>query len=85
MPSRRDRPLTLFNRCRNCVAPHVRHAHSSSISRRMRLSGDQPWVSAYATLMAENTLNTKLDIDHAFQAWSDKLSLRLVQIGICRI
>jgi hypothetical protein len=35
------------------------------------------------TSMAGNTLNTKLDIDHAFQAWSDQLASRLVQSGIC--
>lgn len=35
------------------------------------------------TSMVENTLDTKLDIDHAFQAWSNQLASRLGQIGIC--
>jgi Protein of unknown function (DUF3313) len=36
------------------------------------------------TAMAENTLDTKLDIDHAFVAWSNQLASRLVQVGVCR-
>ena len=40
---------------------------------------------AGTTSMAENTLNSKLDIDHAFQAWSEQLASRLVQTGICRM
>lgn len=35
------------------------------------------------TSLAENTLNSQLDIDHAFQAWSDQLASRLVQTAIC--
>jgi hypothetical protein len=35
------------------------------------------------TAMAENTLDTKLDIDHAFVAWSNQLASRLVQLGVC--
>lgn len=38
---------------------------------------------AGTTSMAENTLNTKLDIEHAFQAWSAQLASRLQQLGIC--
>jgi hypothetical protein len=36
------------------------------------------------TAVAENTLNTWLDVDHAFQAWSDQLATRLQQLGACR-
>jgi hypothetical protein len=36
------------------------------------------------TSMAENTLNTWLDVDHAFQAWSEQLASRLHQLGACR-
>ena len=39
---------------------------------------------AGTTSMAENTLNTKLDIEHAFQDWSAKLASRLQQLGICQ-
>jgi hypothetical protein len=35
--------------------------------------------------MAENTLNTKLDIDHTFRIRSGQLVSRLVQTGICRM
>jgi hypothetical protein len=40
---------------------------------------------AGTTSMAENTLNNKLDIDHAFVAWSNQLVSRLQQIGVCRM
>jgi Protein of unknown function (DUF3313) len=36
------------------------------------------------TAMVENTLNTSLDIDHAFQAWADQLANRLQQLGVCQ-
>jgi hypothetical protein len=36
------------------------------------------------TSMAENTLDTKLDINHAFTTWSDQLASRLAQVGVCR-
>jgi len=36
------------------------------------------------TALAENTLNTWLDVDHAFQAWSDQLATRLQELGACR-
>ena len=36
------------------------------------------------TAVAENTLNTWLDVDHAFQAWSEQLASRLQALGACR-
>jgi Protein of unknown function (DUF3313) len=36
------------------------------------------------TAMAENTLNTWLDVDHAFDAWSQQLASRLQELGACR-
>jgi hypothetical protein len=36
------------------------------------------------TALAENTLNTWLDVDHAFQAWSDQLATRMQELGACR-
>jgi Protein of unknown function (DUF3313) len=36
------------------------------------------------TAMAENTLNTWLDVDHAFQAWSQQLASRMQELGACR-
>ena len=36
------------------------------------------------TALVENTLNTWLDIDHAFQAWSEELASRMQQLGACR-
>jgi hypothetical protein len=36
------------------------------------------------TAVAENTLNTWLDVDHAFQAWSEQLAARLQELGACR-
>ena len=35
------------------------------------------------TSLAENTLNTSLDIDHSFQAWSNLLAKRLTSMGFC--
>jgi len=35
------------------------------------------------TSMAENTLNSWLDIDHAFQSWAEQLASRLQQLGAC--
>ena len=35
------------------------------------------------TALVENTLDTQLDIHHAFQAWSRSLVTRLQQIGVC--
>src|SRR5207302_2236073 len=34
--------------------------------------------------VAENTLNTWLDVDHAFEAWSEQLASRLQELGACR-
>ncbi len=39
---------------------------------------------AGTTSVAEDTFNNKLDIEHAFQAWSAKLASRLQQLGICQ-
>jgi hypothetical protein len=36
------------------------------------------------TSMAENTLNTSLDVDHAFDEWANQLTSRLAQLGVCR-
>ena len=36
------------------------------------------------TAVAENTLNTWLDVDHAFEAWSEQLASRLQELGACR-
>ena len=36
------------------------------------------------TSAVENTLNTWLDVDHAFDAWSKQYVTRLQQLGICR-
>jgi uncharacterized protein DUF3313 len=36
------------------------------------------------TALLENTLNTWLDIDHAFTAWSDRLASRMQDLGACR-
>ncbi len=36
------------------------------------------------TAVAENTLNTWLDVDHAFQAWSDQVVARMQELGACR-
>lgn len=36
------------------------------------------------TALAENTLNTWLDVDHAFQAWSEQLATQLQEFGACR-
>jgi Protein of unknown function (DUF3313) len=36
------------------------------------------------TAMAENTLNTWLDVDHSFDAWSQQLASRLQELGACR-
>jgi hypothetical protein len=36
------------------------------------------------TAMAENTLNTWLDVDHAFKAWSAQLASRMQELGACR-
>jgi hypothetical protein len=36
------------------------------------------------TAMVENTLNTWLDVDHAFKAWSQQLVRRLQDVGVCR-
>jgi hypothetical protein len=33
------------------------------------------------TALAENTLNTWLDVDHAFQAWADQPATRLQDLG----
>jgi hypothetical protein len=35
------------------------------------------------TALVKNTLDSTLDIDHAFKAWSQKLILGLQQLGIC--
>lgn len=35
------------------------------------------------TAMAENTLNTWLDVDHAFRAWSEQLASRMQELGAC--
>jgi hypothetical protein len=47
-----------------------------------------PWEAADkrggTTAVIENTLNTWLDVDHAFQAWSDQLATRLQEVGACR-
>jgi hypothetical protein len=36
------------------------------------------------TSMAENTLNTWLDVQHAFEAWSEQLAARIQETGACR-
>ena len=36
------------------------------------------------TALVENTLNTWLDVEHAFQAWSDQLATRMQELGACR-
>src|SRR5438270_4748038 len=36
------------------------------------------------TALAENTLNTWLDVDHTFEAWSQQLASRLQEFGACR-
>ena len=36
------------------------------------------------TALAENTLNTWLDVDHAFEAWSEQLASRLQELGACQ-
>jgi Protein of unknown function (DUF3313) len=36
------------------------------------------------TSLLENTLNTWLDIDHAFSAWADRLGSRMQNLGACR-
>jgi len=36
------------------------------------------------TAVAENTLNTWLDVDHAFQTWSEQLASRMQALGACR-
>ena len=36
------------------------------------------------TAAVENTFNTWLDVDHAFQAWSDQLATRMQELGACR-
>ena len=36
------------------------------------------------TSLAENTLNTWLDVDHAMQAWSEQVADRLQQLGACQ-
>jgi hypothetical protein len=36
------------------------------------------------TAMAENTLNTWNDVDHAFQAWSEQLASRMHELGACQ-
>ena len=36
------------------------------------------------TAMAENTLNTWLDVDHAFKAWSEQLASRMQELGACQ-
>lgn len=35
------------------------------------------------TALVQNTLNTQLDIEHAFDAWADTLLTRLRQLGLC--
>jgi hypothetical protein len=35
------------------------------------------------TAVVENTLNTWLDVDHAFKAWSEQIVKRLQDVGIC--
>jgi hypothetical protein len=35
------------------------------------------------TALAENTLNTWLDVHHAFQAWSNVMAQRMTQMGFC--
>lgn len=51
-------------------------------------TGDLLWQAVDkrggTTAMAENTLNTWLDVDHAFQAWSEELASRMQQLGACR-
>jgi hypothetical protein len=36
------------------------------------------------TAMLENTLDTWLDVHHAFEAWSERLAGRLQEAGVCR-
>lgn len=36
------------------------------------------------TAVAENTLNTWNDVDHAFQAWSEQLASRMQELGACQ-
>ena len=36
------------------------------------------------TALVSNTLNTWLDVDHAFEAWSEQLASRLQELGACR-
>jgi hypothetical protein len=36
------------------------------------------------TSSLENTLNTWLDVDHAFQAWAQRLATKMVDFGYCR-
>jgi Protein of unknown function (DUF3313) len=36
------------------------------------------------TAPVENTLNNWLDVDHAFQAWSEELASRMQELGACR-
>ena len=36
------------------------------------------------TALLENTLNTWLDVDHAFAAWADRIALRMKDLGTCR-
>ena len=33
--------------------------------------------------LVQNTLNTWLDVDHAFEAWSEKIASRLQEVGVC--
>ncbi len=35
------------------------------------------------TALVENTLNNWNDVDHAFQAWSERLASRMQQLGAC--
>jgi hypothetical protein len=37
------------------------------------------------TAMVENTLDTWLDVHHAFEAWSSQIASKLQQAGVCRL
>jgi hypothetical protein len=39
---------------------------------------------AGTTSSVENTLNTWLDVDHAFQAWAQRLASKMIGFGYCR-
>src|SRR3984893_4248142 len=55
---------------------------------RMRRPGPCCWEAVDkrggTTAVAENTLNTWLDVDHAFEACSEQLASRLQELGACR-